>query len=388
MVGISRARARIRTVVALVLAAAGFLLTACSAPHSALSIPADEQTDLLQELHAISRAEQAAILRRMPAYRDPVLERRLEAVLEQILAPLGMSSGGFRFVVLSDAVPDAYSFPDGSIFLHTGLLACLENEAQLALLLAHEAVHVIREHALQYHRLAAAGACGPMSENLECFQGLASRWSAVLTSHRLMRLRQSLEEEADRMGLDLIIGADYDPHEALTIFNDVRDPAAGHSGDRLMHLRAVLTETPRPAPRTGTAADGFRSDLRSLLMHQARSDAQTGRWESALNFARRYVRDFPDNAQGHFLLGEILRQRHSPGDAQQALSHYRRALHFNPRCPRAHKALGMVHLKEGRLDRARAYFQKALALSPETADEAYLVHYVASLPVGDIGDTQ
>ena len=377
-------------VAALAALAMGCLGGGCSnRPPLQPSCAADRAAAAAQ-LDAISRAEQAAIARRVPVYRDPALESRLGSILEKLLRPLNQRPDAFRIVLLSDPQPDAYSYPDGTIYLHTGLLACLENEAELALLLAHELMHVIRKHALQaYQAFAAEARLGsPPTETAAGF-GLSGWLSASMTAYRRMSQRRAFEEEADRMGLDLVMRAQYDPYEALKIFDNVtHDDLAVLSAERRDALRTCAAEQRQSFIGQTAPPDGFRSDLQSLLLHQAQSDARLGRWPNALKSARRYLRDFPDRAQGHYLLAEILRQRQAPGDREQALIHYREVIRLNPRCPKSHKAAGLLHLKQGRLDLARAYFEKSLELSPINADAAYLANYLATLPITPKGDFQ
>ncbi|NER12896.1 M48 family metalloprotease [Leptobacterium flavescens] len=52
----------------------------------------------------------------------------------------------FRFYVIDNDVPNAMAFPNGMIFINTGLLKLMENEAQLATVLGHEIAHVTYEH--------------------------------------------------------------------------------------------------------------------------------------------------------------------------------------------------------------------------------------------------
>src|SRR5207247_3969708 len=43
-----------------------------------------------------------------------------------------------------------FAMPEGRVFLHTGLLSRLENEAQLATILGHEVTHVYERHYLVF----------------------------------------------------------------------------------------------------------------------------------------------------------------------------------------------------------------------------------------------
>lgn len=52
----------------------------------------------------------------------------------------------FHFYVIDSPIPNAYALPNGSVFIHSGLLKILENEAQLAAILSHEMAHLSHEH--------------------------------------------------------------------------------------------------------------------------------------------------------------------------------------------------------------------------------------------------
>jgi predicted Zn-dependent protease len=58
----------------------------------------------------------------------------------------------WKFNALRDSSPNAFALPNGSIYINTGLLALLEDEAQLAGVLAHEVTHVSRRHTYAQNR--------------------------------------------------------------------------------------------------------------------------------------------------------------------------------------------------------------------------------------------
>lgn len=58
----------------------------------------------------------------------------------------------FRFYVVENPIYNAFALPNGMIFVNTGLLSVLDNEAQLAAVLGHEVAHVTHEHAKERYR--------------------------------------------------------------------------------------------------------------------------------------------------------------------------------------------------------------------------------------------
>jgi predicted Zn-dependent protease len=85
--------------------------------------------------------------------RDPVLDDYLTSIARHLMPP-DLAEGGMAITVhvLANPSLNAFSLPNGAIYLHSGLLARLENEAQLALVLGHELGHIMHRHAIRYLR--------------------------------------------------------------------------------------------------------------------------------------------------------------------------------------------------------------------------------------------
>src|SRR6202023_3035874 len=77
----------------------------------------------------------------------------LEAYLNDVPQRLGPSEAfaaiPFRIRVVRNPYLNAFTLPNGRIYVHTGMLARMDNEAQLATLLAHEMTHATHRHAIR-----------------------------------------------------------------------------------------------------------------------------------------------------------------------------------------------------------------------------------------------
>src|SRR3982750_47718 len=103
-----------------------------------------------------SRAEEEKLLGEVKLYGDRGLEAYLEEVVGR-LNPPGMASNPairYRVRVVEDPTLNAFAYPHGSIYVHTGLLARMEDEDELATVLGHEMTHVEDRHMLRYQRSA------------------------------------------------------------------------------------------------------------------------------------------------------------------------------------------------------------------------------------------
>jgi Zn-dependent protease with chaperone function len=127
----------------------------------------------------------------------------------------------FQFHVVVDKTPNAFATPNGIVVVHTGLLELLDNEAQLAAVIGHEIAHATHEHtwrAQQYHKKKrlAIGIAGAVASayGLHSLADLATLVNAaVVNGHS-----RSLENQSDRVGLEYMVRAGYDPREAPAVW--------------------------------------------------------------------------------------------------------------------------------------------------------------------------
>ncbi len=75
----------------------------------------------------------------------------LDAVVDNLLKDHPELAEGITVYILRSSDVNAFIFKDGVILITAGLLAYLENEAQLAFVIAHEVAHYIKEHAWEFY---------------------------------------------------------------------------------------------------------------------------------------------------------------------------------------------------------------------------------------------
>lgn len=80
----------------------------------------------------------------MTLYENPLAQDYINRV-GQSMVPVG-SDKLYAFKIMLNPVPEARSLSTGTIYVSTGLLASIDNEAQLAYVLGHEIAHIEKEH--------------------------------------------------------------------------------------------------------------------------------------------------------------------------------------------------------------------------------------------------
>ena len=122
----------------------------------------------------------------------------------------------WQFGVLESTDINAFSTPGGTIFITNGLLQRLNNESELAGVLAHEIVHVLRKHHLAALQKAARMdiASDLAGEALKDKGNPAVLDKAIKAGTEVYArgLDKNDEFEADRMGIVIATRAGYDPY--------------------------------------------------------------------------------------------------------------------------------------------------------------------------------
>ncbi len=100
----------------------------------------------VEEEKAIGDQVTAEIQKEMTIVSDSALTARIRNIGEALEAALPPHAFNYQFYVVENKTPNAFSVPGGSIYVHTGLLNFVDDENQLAGVLAHEIGHEYQRH--------------------------------------------------------------------------------------------------------------------------------------------------------------------------------------------------------------------------------------------------
>jgi predicted Zn-dependent protease len=125
---------------------------------------------------------------------------------------------------------NAYCMPGGKIMVYTGLIQKLDlTDDELATVIGHEMAHALREHSREAVSRAYAQQIG--LETLGTLAGLGGssmQVAGLLTDVTFNLPRSRVQEsEADRIGLELMARAGYDPRSSLTLWKKMAKASSG-----------------------------------------------------------------------------------------------------------------------------------------------------------------
>ena len=205
-----------------------------------------------------------------PAYDSP----RLQALVERVGQRLVRRSeihGTFHFYVLDQPIPNAHAISSGYVFVTRGLLALIDDDAELAAAMGHELGHVTQKHAAQRERARKGVMDAAVDAALKSGSISVGRSVARSGMIELRRYSREQELEADRVGLGYLEKAGYRGSAMYTLIEKLKREA--QLEDRLMGQSAEGEEqasalSTHPDPEERMAA------LRKLgpVGHSAASD--------------------------------------------------------------------------------------------------------------------
>ncbi len=138
-------------------------------------------------------------------YGDPIT-RMVERIADTLLKDYPGLRGELRFYTVKSSSVNAFATGQGMIFVTTGLVAQVENEAQLAYVISHEIVHYYRKHNMEV-----------LTRRIKNSDDEAEQMANFLKYHYRSR---EMENEADSLGLRLFyIGSPYDKRVTDGVFD-------------------------------------------------------------------------------------------------------------------------------------------------------------------------
>lgn len=375
--------------------------------------------------------------RRGLRFIDPQLESWFAGIGQRLTPNPSDEYQHYRFYLLRDPSPNAFALPDGQIYVHTGLLARLENEAQLAALLAHEINHVAGHHSLVAYRSRQSKAMLGVFVGLlgEAVGTLGAAGGALLINSGLAAsvygYSRSLEKEADIRGYDLLLNAGYDVREIPNLYGVLGQDYEGlqprirgkWSTHPELQIRAeYMADLVAKAPVDILAgleigdAD-FRKRIRPLALTVVDDYILDDYPKTALELARTLVEEDPNDPNGRVAVGnacialgkrpgystdhalsdkkkkkaaknrarltraELRAQAEALPDAMANLEKnseaaeqaFLAALELDPNRSEAYRGLGRAYLNRNQYKQSAAAFMRYLKMEPEASDRPVII---------------
>jgi len=216
---------------------------------------------------------------------DAGLRKYVSLVGTSLASKTPLYDAEFVFIILEDSTPRSFSAPGGYVFITSGAIASMENEAELAGVLAHEIAHITERHGIvelekQSTRISSERAVDDLDEEVDK-RGMDTGDREVaadlreiadqLFEHIIGGRKRVAEDIADKLGTSLIYTRGYKATGLADFLRKAGDAGAS-SGDRTSTYRDT-------SERAGMIMEHIRSkgistrrgkDFKKIFMENAR----------------------------------------------------------------------------------------------------------------------
>jgi predicted Zn-dependent protease len=319
-------------------------------------------------------------------YQDPEFEQYLQQIVSRLYPGFQQA---IHVHVVQSPVLNAFALPNGSIYFNMGLLARMEDEAQLATVLGHESAHFIYKHALEQRReikSASAAAVGVSIAGIP--------FADLVAISSIYGYSRDLERQADALAFQHLKAAGYDVRESVKVFEilaaeakalDEKHPVffASHPKleERIQSFKELIATSGQSGGLVGR--DIYLRETREIKLANLEADLSMDRYKSLI-----LVLESDTAAAGYaaphryYFLAEAYRRRNEQGDMKRAETAYRRSLQEEPVFAPAYRGLGFLYIKLNDSAKARPLLEKYLELAPDAKDRAYVEYYLKKAGTG------
>lgn len=237
-----------------------FILTLCLVSAACVKNPVTgkRQLTLITEGQEIAMGEEshAGVLAQFGTVDDAALQEYFAGIGRNLARVSHRPNIPWQFTVVDSPVVNAFAVPGGKVYLTRGILEHMNNEAEMAGVLGHEIGHITARHSVtqisqgQLMQIGL-GVGSILSSRFQQMSGLAQTGLQVL----MLKYSRDHEREGDRLGLEYMAKAGYDP-EQMSRFFQVFVGMEEESGNSIPNW---LSSHPSPPDRIQkTALEGAR----------------------------------------------------------------------------------------------------------------------------------
>ncbi|MBP2198666.1 tetratricopeptide repeat protein [Pantoea cypripedii] len=255
-----------------------------------------------------------------PLINDPLLNQYINQLGQRLVAHANSVRTPFHFYLIQNDELNAFAFFGGNVVLHSALFRFTDNESQLASVMAHEISHVTQRHlarAMEEQKknapLTWVGALGSILLAIANPQaGMAGLMGTLAgTQQGMISFTQSNEQEADRIGIQVLQRAGFDPQAMPAFLQKLADQSRFSSKPP-----EILLTHPLPDSRLADARNRA-NQMRPVVV------------QSSQDFYMAKVRSLGMYSTGQNQLTDELLNQYAKGNSrEQQASQYGKAVQF------------------------------------------------------------
>ena len=202
-------------------------------------------------------------------YDDPELQAYVTRIGRTLVTSARRDPDDFTFTVIDSPDINAFATPGGYVYMNRGLLAYLDNEAELAGVLSHEIAHITASHSTERQTAGIASKVLATTVYILTGSGDLADASTMYGTELVSGYGRDQELEADGLGSQYMFTTGYDPEALLEVIGVLKDQEmfqrvkAKETGKKVGSYHGLYATHPRNDKRLQTvirAANELQSD--------------------------------------------------------------------------------------------------------------------------------
>jgi predicted Zn-dependent protease len=326
-----------------------------------------------------------AVLQQLRLVEDPEVVSYVSRVGETLVDHLEVHTFPYHFYVVDSSALNAFAAPAGHVFMNRGLIEIMDDEGELAAILAHEIAHVQSRHIAQRvaraQKLNIATLGGLLAGILlggEAGAAVIAGSQAGATSAMLNYSRQD-EEEADRKGLRYLEAASYHGQDFVTIMKKMGQDswkAGGHIPtylsthpgvpERVAYLATTVETRPKSSQTVKKGSNRF-DDF--LLMQAKLYGGYENPGEASAKF-REWLERPETKAMAYYGMALLKRRQRVMAESVDL---FKKAINLRPDLVPILVELGETYFQMGEFDKCNSVVSSALILAPDQPMALYVL---------------
>lgn len=230
-----------------------------------------QQLSLISEEQEIQigRENDQAIVQQLGLYGDENLQRYVQELGARLAARSERPGLPWTFRVIDDPVVNAFALPGGFIYVTRGIMAHVENEAQLAGIIGHEIGHVTARHSVSRMSSAQLAQFGlalgsVLSPTVERYAGIAGAGLQLL----FLKYSRDDENQADELGVRYMTRQRFDAGQMPSIFTMLDRISREEGGGRVPEWLATHPNPGNRARRLEQLVDRMPDDSVGTVVNE------------------------------------------------------------------------------------------------------------------------
>ena len=307
-----------------------------------LPFPPESAAMTIKEERELGEKVLQEVKKRWPMVQEPSVIKYVNRIGKEVLEAIGPQPFDYQFFIINIPEVNAFAVPGGNVFLNSGLILLVENEAELAGVIAHEIGHVVARHIAKRSEKGQVISLATLGAILAgIFLGGAAAGAiastSIATAHTAMlKYSREDEEEADYLGLKYMERAGYDRRGMITMLKKLR------------RMHGPVSSDPPAYLLTHPAIEERTANLEIQMSH------------------------FPQEKEVQKTSGNLRRIQTKlvveERDTARSVTYFENALKRQPDDPEALFGLGLAQKRLGGLDRAIESFSRAASLAPRDGE--------------------